>query len=139
MRIETKLVDTGLNFRAMLDRRITYAGTDGTITASFSASTGNTTFTFPYAKRGRNLDGLINNGVRVNVVTQPSDGGNTLVCEGDLTSNTIFFGEAYEMDYGFSTAYLRTSSQTAGQQPIVTGRYQLRFGNIIHELSLIHI
>ena len=133
MRIETKLVDTGLNFRAMLDRRITYAGTDGTITASFSASTGNTTFTFPYAKRVRNLDGLINNGVRVNVVTQPSDGGNTLVCEGDLTSNTIFFGEAYEMDYEFSTAYLRTSSQTAGQQPIVTGRYQLRFGNIIHE------
>ncbi len=133
MRIETKLVDTGLNFRAMLDRRITYAGTNGTITASFSASTGNTTFTFPYAKRGRNLDGLINNGVRVNVVTQPSDGGNTLVCEGDLTSNTIFFGEAYEMDYEFSTAYLRTSSQTAGQQPIVTGRYQLRFGNIIHE------
>ena len=56
-----------------------------------------------------------------------------MVCEGDLTSNTIFFGEAYEMDYGFSTAYLRTSSQTAGQQPIVTGRYQLRFGNIIHE------
>ncbi len=133
MRIETKLVDTGLNFRAMLDRRITYAGTDGTITASFSAATGNTTFTFPYAKRGRNLDGLINNGVRVNVVTQPSDGGTTLICEGDLTSNTIFFGEAYEMDYGFSTAYLRTSSQTAGQQPIVTGRYQLRFGNIIHE------
>jgi hypothetical protein len=133
MRIETKLVDTGLNFRAMLDRRITYAGTDGTITASFSAATGNTTFTFPYAKRGRNLDGLINNGVRVNVVTQPSDGGTTLVCEGDLTSNTIFFGEAYEMDYEFSTAYLRTSSQTAGQQPIVTGRYQLRFGNIIHE------
>ena len=133
MRIEPKLVDTGLNFRAMLDRRITYAGTNGTITASFSAATGNTTFTFPYAKRGRTLDGLINNGVRVNIVTQPSDGGNTLVVSGDLTSNTVFLGESYEMDYEFSKAYLRTSSQTGGQQPIISGRYQLRFGNLIHE------
>ena len=133
MRIEPKLVDTGLTFRAMLDRRITYAGTNGTITAAYSATTGNTTFTFPYAKRGRTLDGLINNGVRVNIVTQPSDGGTTLVVSGDLTSNTVFLGESYEMDYEFSKAYLRTSSQSGGQQPIISGRYQLRFGNLIHE------
>ena len=132
MRIEPKLTDTGLNYRAMLDRRVTYTS-GGSITATYDSGTNQTTITFPYQKRGRNLDGLASDGVRLVVVTQPSDGNTDLVVEGDVTSKTIYLGEAYEMDYQFSRSYLKSQSARGGEQPITTGRYQLRYGNITHE------
>ena len=123
MRMETGLVDTGVEYRTLLDRRV-----DHTVaTPSYSSGTGNTTITMPYkAYNNSTIEVITKAGKRIPVATQTNDSNQIVVAE-DLSSTTYWLGEQYEMVYEFSDVVMREPTQGGGDVAIAEGRVQVRY------------
>ena len=123
MRLESGLVDTGVSYRTLLDRRVDQA----VATPSYSSGTGNTTITMPYkAYNNSTIEVITKAGRRVPVATQTNDSNQIVVAE-DLSSTTYWLGEKYEMVYEFSDVVMREGTQGGGLAPITEGRVQVRY------------
>ena len=123
MRMETGLVDTGVEYRTLLARRV-----DHTVaTPSYSSGTGNTTITMPYkAYNNSTIEVITKAGKRIPVATQTNDSNQIVVAE-DLSSTTYWLGEQYEMVYEFSDVVMREPTQGGGDVAIAEGRVQVRY------------
>ena len=123
MRMETGLVDTGVAYRTLLDRRVDQTAA----TPSYSSSTGNTTITMPYkAYNNSTIEVITKAGKRIPVATQTNDSNQIVVAE-DLSSTAYWLGEQYEMVYEFSDVVMREPTQGGGDVAIAEGRVQVRY------------
>ena len=123
MRMETGLVDTGVEYRTLLDRRVDQTAA----TPSYSSSTGNTTITMPYkAYNNSTIEVITKAGKRIPVATQTNDSNQIVVAE-DLSSTAYWLGEQYEMVYEFSDVVMREPTQGGGDVAIAEGRVQVRY------------
>jgi hypothetical protein len=126
----------------LLDRAIQFpecnsdALSSNNVTATYSASTGLTTFTVPYTIRSKTavVTRFDNAGVKGYELGSASS-GNTIVCDkrGDWTSSKVTIGSAYEFSYEFTRAYKSTMNQartkTIGE---LDGRLQIHTWSIHH-------
>ncbi len=131
-------VDSGSDYELLVDRKATEAsctvaltnpaGLDvqSTITLPYPRATGAT-----YVVVGRQVNG---NTIRPGQVIFPiSTGSNTLTVRGDLTAAKFFVGELYEMQYEFSTPYLKEQPQGGGIAIIGGPRLQMRTWTLLHD------
>jgi len=131
MRMESGLVDTGVEYRTLLDRRVDQAAA----TPSYSSGTGNTTITMPYkAYTNSTIEVITKAGKRIPVATQTNDSNQIVVAE-DLSSTTYWLGEKYEMVYEFSDVVMREPTQGGGDVAIAEGRVQVRYLTLTYSES----
>ena len=127
MRLEPGLVDTGMKYRTLLDRRILNTETYNpgpTTEITFSAD--GKTLTLPYEKQGTPLEVVTFEGDRVEVLTQ-ADGSNQITVSEDLSDTDIYVGEAYSLTYEFSDVVLRETTLNNETALISQGRKQIRY------------
>jgi hypothetical protein len=124
MRIDEDVFDTDLNYEILLDRRTQLTGGQ----MSYSAVTGKTTITLPYSTSltpeivsSSTVDNVV--GIRQSV-TRLS--GTQFTVFGDITSYTNTAGLAYNMEYEFSTLFMK-QAKGSGEVVILDGRVQLRY------------
>ena len=123
VRMESGLVDTGVSYRSLLDRRVDQA----VATPSYSSGTGNTTITMPYkAYTNSTIEVITKAGKRIPVATQTNDSNQIVIAE-DLSSTTYWLGEKYEMVYEFSDVVMREQTSGGGDVAIAEGRIQVRY------------
>ena len=119
MRMESGLVDTGVSYRTLLDRRVDQS--------SCVLSGDGLTITMPYkAYTNTTIEVMTKAGARIPVVTQTND-SNQIVVESSLTGVDFWLGTAYEMLYQFSDVVLREPSGTGGNTLITEARVQVRY------------
>jgi hypothetical protein len=118
--------DTNLDFNVRLDRKVS-------LTGSYDAGTDTTTWTLPYAVATGTSVIAVRGGTAANkgtnvTTTRPTT--TTVAATGDHSSSPFFLGIEYEMQYRFSTQYVREGtgvSTTVGEKMAVNlGRLQLR-------------
>lgn len=124
MDVEPGKLDTGLDFRILLDRRVTADD----CTLSYDSSTDKTTITLPYPEDGDlqvvgDGSGSIAGGFVVNHTVVDST---NITVPGDKTSGGFFVGRVYTMKYGFSPLILREEAPGGGTVANTEGRLQVR-------------
>ncbi len=123
--------DTGLDYKVLLDRRITEADCSA---VSYNAGAGTTQFTLPYKIPSTNAQTLA---VIVRTTSAPyvagqrltvsATGTNTITVNGNLSSKAVFIGQIYTMTVTLSKQYLKTDSANGGPPAVNTaGRLQMR-------------
>ena len=128
--------DPNLSFVCRLDRRFT-ASTAG-VSVNFTSGANPlvddiTTVTMPYQKRGRDIELITERGERF--TPSVTDGVATFTVTKDLTSETWYAGEKYEMAYQMSNVTLKEPSPGGGRAIIADGRAQLRYGTLVYDES----
>lgn len=118
--------DTGSTYLTHLDNKITES-TSG-VSTSYSSGTGQTTITIPYVIDNpvevvtRFVSGNATiPAVIISTVSQ-TNGGTSIVVNGNHTSTKFFIGENYEFLYEFSTQFVKTTNK----ESIKEGRLQIR-------------
>lgn len=122
MNLKTNEVDTNLDFKVLLDRKVKVSGTYDNITDK-------TTFTTPYtdstdkevilsgdwvdAQRGRNI-------------VIDSSTSTTVTVNGDYSANDVYVGNKYNFKYKFSKIYVREQKASGNTTSINSGRLQLK-------------
>lgn len=133
-------VDTGATYELLVDRKATEASCTVAITSPSGLDT-QSTITLPYPRNttaqmvvvGREFAG---NTIAPGQVIYPiAQGANTITVRGDLTAAKFFVGELYEMQYEFSTPYLKEQPQGGGIAVIGGPRLQMRTWTLIHDKS----
>ena len=122
--IEVGKTDTGSNYVARLDRRVSN-------TTPGVSVVGNQ-ITMPYAEStGRSLEVITTDGQRIPVSNSSDEGATALlVAPQDMTGVAFYAGEAYTMSYTFSDLVLREPTQSGGLAIITDGRLQIRYGTL---------
>jgi hypothetical protein len=100
-----------------------------TLTGSYSAGTGNTTFTVPYTDNQTLFCVDATNGADLTIVSQSTT---TVVVSGNHTS--CVFGTKFNSSYQFTKPYMKEQGQ-AGAMSITSGRYQIRTMSVDYEDS----
>ena len=136
MKIESGVIDTHSSFVTRLDRRVSYDGADGVVTAVYAA--GQTTFTLPYVLASDETQQAVTkataNDAGGELKTIVSTAGSTIVLDGDQTGATkhFWFGDKYTMTYSFSEPVIRENTPDGGRAVVAAGRYQLTHGTLIY-------
>jgi hypothetical protein len=112
--------DSNLSFSTALDHKTTLSG-------SYSAGTGKTTYTSPYGER----TGLFAVDAATGVDLTLTNSGATYYAEGSHTS--AIFGTKFTTKYQFSPVYVRENSTSGGRLAITSGRLQVRTVSIDYE------
>ena len=145
MVIESGRTDLHSKFVTALDSRVSYDGANGTgsaaVTAAYSSSTTNTTFTLPftwdaadtlyaYTKATATDAG----GVAVPLLL-PNPALGTVQVSGNKTgsANHIWFGKEYTMSYKFSKPVYKSQSTGGGQSLVNVGRYQIHSADVVYD------
>jgi len=135
MKLESGLVDSGLNYRTLLDRRITeedvtFDGEGTTLTLPYKAhedSSSNMVVEL-YTSIGRQID-----------VTATNDSADIVVPE-DLSGTDFFVGIKYPMEYVFSDVVLRENTIEDTSTLMSQGRKQVRYLTLdYHDTSFFKI
>ena len=138
-------IDTGTNIELLLDRKATEANCS-TAVANPGGLGVQTTITLPYPMSetgtmvvvGRfDAANTINHGQVIYPITETLSGGSggngTMVVKGDLSSAKFYVGETYDMNYEFSTPYLK-EEPTGGGMAVAAGPHlQLRTWTIVFD------
>jgi hypothetical protein len=115
--LQNSRVETGMDRSVYLDRRLTLTGV-------YSAETGRTTWTLPFADTGIwqvvKAGGWTTSAGTVLPVTK--DSTTTVSAYGNYSAFPCFVGKPYTMRYRFSEFFLKDGEKTA----LLTGRLQLR-------------
>jgi hypothetical protein len=115
--LQNSRVETGMDRSVYLDRRLTLTGV-------YSAETGRTTWTLPFADTGTwqvvKAGGWTTSAGTVLPVTK--DSTTTVSAYGNYSASPCFVGKPYTMRYRFSEFFLKDGEKTA----LLTGRLQLR-------------
>lgn len=121
--------DTGLDYKVLLDRRITGASCTA---ISYNSGAGTTQFTLPYKIPDDQEMAVV---VRTTTspyvagqrITVQATGVNTVTVNGDFSSVPVFIGQTYEMLVQLSKQYLKTENPSGGAPVVNTsGRLQMR-------------
>lgn len=133
-------VDTGAAFELLVDRKATEASCTVALTNPAGLDV-QSTITLPYPRNttaqmvvvGRVATG---NTIAPGQVIYPiSQASNTITVRGDLTAAKFFVGELYDMQFEFSTPYLKEQPQGGGIAVIGGPRLQMRTWTLIHDKS----
>lgn len=124
---QPNLTDTGLEFFALLDRRVS-------LTGSYNAGTNLTTWTLPYAYTGTMrvvpLSTFVGQaGSSLQTVTRPST--TTVAATGDYSAGPCVLGIPYTHTYEFSEQFMKDKQQVA----VTVGRLQLRYMSLRYDRS----
>lgn len=127
MEMETGLVDTGVEYVATLDRRV--SKTSGT----YSANTDTTEW--------NNLGYTPSSSAQVvtaagQLLETTAQGAGTITVKGDFSSQSVFIGEPYTMRYELSHPLIKDQDRFGNQVPIFSSpqnRMQLRYLNILFD------
>jgi len=127
IRMEPGLVDSGKNYRTLVDRRVdqsdcTLSGDGKTITLPYDYHTGS------------DLEVVTKSGNRIPVVSA-TNGSPDIVVQDSLTGVDFWAGEKYTMRYQFSNPVLRESSGSGGQGTLIEGRIQVRYLRLAYSQS----
>lgn len=127
--------DTNLSFNVRLDRK-------KSLTGSYSSGTGLTTWTLPYEVATGTTINAIKGGSGADTgtsVTTSRPTTTTVTATGDFSSQAFYLGIPYEMQYRFSTQYVREAtgvSTSIGEKMAVRmGRLQMRKWQISYETT----
>lgn len=128
--------DTGTEFVTSLDRRLT---DEQCVSVVYSAVTGHTTFTLPYAVTAGATYAVVqryDSGDAAALVGQEAQGveatGSTVTVDGDWSARKVYIGERFEKSYTFSTLYMRDAQ---GQKAIHGGRLTLTRLTVVHDAT----
>ena len=122
MAIEVGKTDSGSNYVARLDRRVSNTSTGVSVNGKL--------VTLPYSvTSGRTIEVMTAAGKRLPAVP---DGGSQVTFDvgEDMTGVSFFAGEPYTMSYTFSDLVLREQTKTGGLAVMTDGRIQVRYGTI---------
>jgi len=138
-------VDVDSTFEILLDRKTTEAQCSVALTNPSGLDV-QSTITLPYPMAntgtmvvvGRAATGnTINHGVVISPISETTAGGaggnGTMVVRGDLTSAKFFVGELFEMNYEFSTPYLKEQPPGGGLAVVAGPHLQLRTWTVIFD------
>lgn len=141
--VEPNRKDTYSNFVVCLDRRLAGPGGGQGVTMTYNPATNRTTLSLPTGYRVNDPTKIRVVG-RANVTTEagydytiepaPAVNSTTLSVVGDLTSKSIWIGDAYSTRYEFSTPYLKGNSEGA-RAAFASGRFQLRNMSLLYSSS----
>jgi hypothetical protein len=118
--------DTNLDFCSRLDRKVS-------LTGSYSSGTDTTTWTLPYQVPTGTPVVVVRSGATDNKgtsITSTRPSTTTVAATGDHSGSTCLLGLEYEMNYRFSTQYMREGTGMATsvgeKMAVATGRLQMR-------------
>lgn len=114
-----------------LDRRI--QGSE-LISATYDAATNQTTFVLPYDKDvGSSIAAVKRDGDSGVTLTEVSQTTTDLVVRGDHTSDSLWFGQLYSMEYTMSRPLLKRQNSDGSYAVVTAGETQLIRGHIQFE------
>ena len=128
VKFKTGRVDSGSTYVTNLDRRIQYVVQE----SDFNDVANTTTIDVPYnIEDGDSMEAISTDGLRA-TVTAVTGSGDTITLSGDKRGQTLWLGLKYTMLFEFSTQHMMEQSGQS-QNIISQGRYQLRYGTILHD------
>ena len=122
MNLKTNEVDTNLDFKVLLDRKVKLSGT-------YDAGTDTTTFTTPYSDtttKGVVLSGDWTSSQRGRNINISSSTATTVTVNGDYSANDVWVGNKYNFKYKFSKIYVREQKSSGNATSINSGRLQVK-------------
>ena len=138
-------IDVNTTVELLLDRKTTEADCTTAVTNPGGLGV-QTTITLPYpmattgtmAVVGRYVDGnTISHGQVILPVSETLTGGasgnGTMVVKGDLSSAKFFVGEIYDMNYEFSTPYIKESPSGGGTSVAAGPKLQMRTWTVVFD------
>lgn len=138
-------IDVNTTIELLLDRKTTEADCTTAVTNPGGLGV-QTTITLPYpmattgtmAVVGRYVDGnTISHGQVILPVSETLTGGasgnGTMVVKGDLSSAKFFVGEIYDMNYEFSTPYIKESPSGGGTSVAAGPKLQMRTWTVVFD------
>jgi len=125
--------DTNLTYNAKLDRKVS-------LTGSYNAGTGNTTWTLPYEVATSTPLVVIKAHTTPDAgitITNTRPTTTTVVAVGDYSGFSCVIGVPYQFQYRFSTPYVReatgVSTSIGEKMAVTTGRLQLRRWSVTYK------
>lgn len=130
------MVDPYVSYITLLDRRLT----DTQCTATYNATTNQTTFTLPYAPddtpyivtRASSASPTVAPGRVIPVV---SNSGTSLVVSGDYHTTPLFIGNRYTRTWQFPHFYIREATANGGKTINAQGRLQIRTLTLLYDTT----
>ena len=125
--------DSATGYNLSTDRKL--LDTDSEVSAAYNSGTDQTTYTFATMtwKSVPNVIGIAGNsdthppGYETTIVGSPTSyNANTIILEGDTTSDTFMFGLAVDKTYQLSELSVKATGDGNAKVPIAEGRLQLQ-------------
>ena len=143
--LRPETVDANSTIELLVDRKVTEASCS-TAVANPGGLGVQTTITLPYPMAstgtmtvvGRDVAGnTISHAQIINPISETLTGGaggnGTMVVKGDLSSAKFFVGELYDMEYEFSTPYLKEQPSAGGIAVVAGPKLQIRTWAVVFD------